>query len=74
MERVQVLRSKLRQDLLWEIRKFDAHPTADLIRRKFHVHPMARLIKGLKFSRFPGGLSIKTDKGYMVVWSDWVRE
>ena len=61
MERMQVLRSKLRHDLLPEILKFDAHPLADMI-------------KGLQFIRFPGGLSIKTDRGYFVIWSDWVKE
>lgn len=53
MERVQSLRHKLPQGLLWEIQKFDAHPTADLIR-------------DLEFTRYRGGCSIRARRGYFL--------
>ena len=53
MERVQTLRSKLPQGVLWEIQKFDAHPTADLIRN-------------LEFTRYPAMCTIRTPKGHFL--------
>ncbi len=61
MERVQVLKGKLHDDILWEIQKFDAHPTADLIRK-------------LQFTRYRGGLGVRTTQGYFLnKWLELLR-
>lgn len=59
MERVQVFRNKLPQSLLWEIQKFDAHPTADLIR-------------DLEFTRYSDGdVRIRATKGFFL--NKWLK-
>ena len=59
--RVQVLKGKLPDDILWEIQKFDAHPTADLIRH-------------LQFTRYRGGLGVRTTQGYFLnKWAELLR-
>ena len=53
MERVQALRGKLPQALLWEIQKFDAHPAADLVRE-------------LRFTQQGEVTTVATSRGYFL--------
>ena len=59
--RVQALKGKLPYDILWEIQKFDAHPTADLIRT-------------LQFTQHLGGRGVRATKGYFLnKWAELLR-